>query len=78
MMVVTETGEGEVKVSARTSRSLANRGVNLGEILRVAAEAVGGRGGGHSVAAGATLPREAFKGFLEKVKLMVGESLGKG
>jgi len=78
MMVVTETGEGEVKVSARTSRTLASRGVNLGEILRVAAEAVGGRGGGHSVAAGATLPREAFEEFLEKVKLMVGESLGKG
>lgn len=76
MMVVTESGEDEVKVSARASRTLANKGVSLGEILRIAAEAVGGRGGGHSVAAGATLPKEAFKGFLEKVELMVGEALG--
>jgi len=76
MMVVTESGGDEVKVSARASRTLASKGVNLGEILRVAAETVGGRGGGHSVAAGATLPREAFKGFLEKVELMVGEALG--
>ncbi|RLI24612.1 MAG: DHH family phosphoesterase [Candidatus Hecatellales archaeon] len=75
ILALTESGEGEVKVSARASRSLADRGVNLGEILRAAAEAVGGRGGGHSVAAGATLPDEAVKDFVEKVEGLVGRSL---
>jgi len=48
---------GKVKVSARTTRELTNKGVNLGIALRRAAESVGGDGGGHSVAAGAKIPR---------------------
>lgn len=76
MLAFTNRGEEEIKVSARVSHTLAERGVHLGEILRIAAEAAGGRGGGHSVAAGATLPKPSLESFLEKVDLMVGDALG--
>ncbi|RLI35154.1 DHH family phosphoesterase [Candidatus Bathyarchaeota archaeon] len=78
MLAVTSRETGELKVSARAPKRLAEAGLNLGEILRAAAEKVGGRGGGHSVAAGATIPGEAFQRFLGHVAEMVEASLGKG
>lgn len=47
--------EDEVKVSARAPDRGA-RGLDLGQALREAAAAVGGEGGGHAMAAGATVP----------------------
>ena len=57
-----------VKVSARADRSLVDRGLNLSIVMKKAAELVGGFGGGHSVAAGATIPhdkKEEFLGIVE-------------
>ena len=78
LMALTDAGEGEVKASARASQNLVELGVNLGEILRAAAEAVGGRGGGHSVAAGATIPKALVEKFIDMVDRLVGESIGEG
>ncbi len=64
-----------VKVSARATQSLVDRGVNLAEAMRVAAEKVGGKGGGHSVAAGATIPRGSEEEFLKEVNKIVGRQL---
>ena len=64
-----ETDKGEIKVSARTTQSLVNRGVNLSAAMKHAASQVDGVGGGHSIAAGATIPKGAeneFIQFLEK------------
>jgi len=48
--------EDGVKVSARADKSLAVKGLDLSIAVKTAAEKVGGFGGGHNVAAGATIP----------------------
>ncbi len=57
-----------LKVSARSTYALADRGLDLSAVMSKAAELVGGQGGGHRVAAGATIPadrREDFLGIVE-------------
>lgn len=56
---------GNVEISARGSDELVKKGLNLAEVCRVAAEKVGGRGGGHPIASGATIPEGTDKEFLE-------------
>ncbi len=60
-----------IKVSARAEHSLVDRGLNLSVIMKVAAEHVGGFGGGHSVAAGATIPPEKKEEFLDAVEDLI-------
>lgn len=57
-----------LKVSARASESLTRGGKNLGNIMAASAAEVGGQGGGHSVAAGATIPKKGLRKFIELVK----------
>jgi RecJ-like exonuclease len=64
-----------VKVSARADRSLAERGLDLSVIMRKASETVGGYGGGHSVAAGATIPEGTEERFLDAVEDMVAAQI---
>lgn len=51
----TSSGEGELKFSSRVGDDFAGS-VNLGTVMRESAEAVGGVGGGHEMAAGAKIP----------------------
>ncbi len=60
-----------VKVSARAEKGMAERGLNLSEIMKKAASMVGGFGGGHNVAAGATIPGDKKEEFLEIVEDLV-------
>ncbi|HEX2022135.1 MAG TPA: DHH family phosphoesterase [Candidatus Thermoplasmatota archaeon] len=53
-----------VKVSGRASRALVAAGVNLADVMREASARVGGAGGGHAPAAGATIPRARIGDFL--------------
>lgn len=69
-----DTEDGDVKVSARASDELVEKGMNLMEVVREAARAVEGEGGGHRGAAGGTIP----KGSEEKFISIVEEILGKG
>ncbi len=55
---------GRVKISARCSRLLFLKGLDLSSCLRRAAESVGGEGGGHPVAGGAQVPEERVEDFL--------------
>ena len=64
-----------VKVSSRASYELATSGVNAGKIMELAAKAVGGQGGGHNVAAGATIPRRRVERFLERVGKLASEGI---
>ncbi|AAB90503.1 MULTISPECIES: DHH family phosphoesterase [Archaeoglobus] len=64
-----------VKVSARATYRLVERGVHLAKALKRAAEAVGGVGGGHSVAAGATIPEGREDEFLKLLDRIIGEQL---
>ncbi|PTD93605.1 recombinase RecJ [archaeon SCG-AAA382B04] len=56
--------EEEIKVSGRATQKHINNGLNLGDILRKASKKVGGSGGGHNIAAGATIPKGKEKKFL--------------
>ena len=67
--------EGLVKVSARTVDAVTYKGVNLGEIMQLAAEKCLGKGGGHNVAAGAQIPIENVDAFIKLVNEMVGKRL---
>lgn len=67
--------EPEVKVSARGSHRLTAQGLDLSAVMTEASRAVGGDGGGHDVAAGATIPDSAREQFLQLVDELVGEQL---
>ena len=60
-----------IKVSARADRSLVRKGLDLASIMKIASEMVGGYGGGHNIAAGATIPRGKEEVFLDAVDDMV-------
>ncbi|MEM2933967.1 MAG: DHH family phosphoesterase [Methanocellales archaeon] len=68
--------EDGVKVSARGSQNLVQRGLNLAAALSEAASCVGGVGGGHDIAAGATIPFNSEEEFLRILDKKIGEQLG--
>ncbi|MDD1752417.1 MAG: DHH family phosphoesterase [Methanotrichaceae archaeon] len=65
----------EVKISARGNKLLVANGLDLSLALRKAAEAVGGVGGGHNIASGASIPQGTEDKFLAIVDESVGEQL---
>jgi len=75
--------EGIAKISARTMDTVISKGVNLGEVMQVAAEKYKGKGGGHNIAAGAQVPIEEISNFIQTVdeliaKELKGEKIGSG
>ncbi|MHC1632017.1 MAG: DHHA1 domain-containing protein [Methanotrichaceae archaeon] len=66
---------GNLKVSARGTQDLVRSGLNLAEALSESVGKLGGAGGGHNVAAGATIPPETKKEFLELINAAVGIQL---
>jgi single-stranded-DNA-specific exonuclease len=62
------TENGDVKVSARASQTLVDRGLDLAAALTHAAKEVNGIGGGHNIAAGATIPKGKEEAFLQLVE----------
>ncbi len=67
--------EGGVKVSSRGNYDLVRKGLNLGRAISEAAKAVGGTGGGHDIAAGAFIPREAKNEFLRILDGRIGAQI---
>ena len=67
--------EGLAKFSARTVDVVTNKGVNLGDVMQVAAERYRGKGGGHNVAAGAQVPMETINTFIMLVDDLIGKQL---
>lgn len=65
----------ERKVSGRGTGALVRRGLDLSEVMHDAATAVGGDGGGHTIAAGATIPADEQDAFLARADEIVGEQL---
>jgi RecJ-like exonuclease len=59
-----DKNEYEIKASARTTQDLVEKGLDLSEIIKNAAKTVDGVGGGHSIAAGATIPKGKEEAFL--------------
>jgi RecJ-like exonuclease len=67
--------EGVAKFSARTTDIVTHKGVNLGEVMRVAAEKCAGTGGGHNIAAGGQVPIDQVENFIKIVNDLVGKQL---
>jgi RecJ-like exonuclease len=67
--------DNETRISSRGTKYLTDKGLDLALALREAAAEVGGRGGGHPVASGATIPRGEEDAFLEVVDYIVGKQL---
>jgi RecJ-like exonuclease len=63
-----------VKVSARATIELVNKGINLGALIREAAKKCNGIGGGHNIAAGAQIPIGKEEEFLEYLNKLIKES----
>lgn len=72
ILAFAKTQDGNLKVSARGTQDLVRSGLDLADAMSRAAQAVGGVGGGHNVAAGATIPPEAKQEFLVLVDAAVG------
>ena len=75
IIALTSMKDGRIKVSARASQTLTDKGLNIGLIMQTAAEKIGGKGGGHSVAAGATIPQGKEGEFIRFVEQMVKETI---
>ncbi len=67
--------DDQMKVSARSTEELALRGLHMGLVMQKAAEAMGGGGGGHDVAAGAYVPIDKEEEFIARVNSLVPEHL---
>ena len=70
-----EESATELKVSSRGSHALVRKGLDLSAVMREASQSVGGEGGGHDVAAGATIPVDGRDAFIEATDRLVGEQL---
>ena len=74
ILAFAEADDG-VKVSARAPKELTRNGLDLSKVMYQCAAAVGGFGGGHNVAAGATIPKGMEEVFLDKVEQMMESGL---
>lgn len=70
--------DGKVKVSARGTEALIRKGLKLNEAMGDAAGRVDGIGGGHDIAAGATIPATRKDEFLEIVEGIIGKQITDG
>lgn len=75
MFAFADAEPGFVKVSGRAPRACVAQGVNLAHVMSIAAAKVGGAGGGHAPAAGATIPKKAVQEFLAAADEVLGEQL---
>jgi len=57
---------GKIKLSTRGTRKLVENGLNLAHVLTESCAVVGGVGGGHNIAAGATIPADKLDEFLKE------------
>ena len=71
--------DGRVKVSGRTTRQIVESGADLGEAMKLASEEIGSgsEGGGHNIAAGATIPRGQEERFLQVIERILSKQLGR-
>lgn len=76
MFAFASKSASETKVSGRGTQSLVRTGLDLGAVMGTAGGAVGGKGGGHDVAAGATIPAGQEEAFIAEADRIVGEQLG--
>jgi single-stranded-DNA-specific exonuclease len=75
-IIATAYSEDEqLKVSARGIEELVKQGLHIGQVMQKAAEKVEGGGGGHDIAAGAYIPINKERAFLDEVNRLVAEAI---
>ena len=67
LLAFADQTEDTLKVSARAPETLVRRGISAGNIMAASASRLGGQGGGHPVAAGASIPKKQLQKFIELV-----------
>ncbi len=70
-----EESPTEVKVSSRGTGRLVSEGLDLSVVMHEAATAVDGEGGGHTIAAGATIPDGSEREFLTSAGEIIDRQL---
>jgi len=70
--------DDELHISCRGNQYLVKKGLDLGLAMKKVSEKLGGHGGGHAIASGATIDGKKEKDFLEIVdKIIVNQLKGK-
>ncbi|MGP8134740.1 MAG: DHHA1 domain-containing protein, partial [Thermoplasmata archaeon] len=77
VFVFSDHGAEPTKVSSRGLLRQVDRGLDLATVCRTAAGAVGGEGGGHRVASGATIPPGTRAAFLAVADRELARQLGR-
>ncbi len=72
---ITEVEE-DVDISARATRDMVEQGLDLGYLCEKISEELGGSGGGHDIASGATIKKEDMKTFLSRMDHEIGALSG--
>lgn len=67
--------ENKIRVSARGTNKLIDDGLDLSIVMKISAEKVGGSGGGHKIASGASIPTGKEEKFLEIADAMIGKQI---
>ena len=78
VFVFSDESPAPTKVSSRGLTRQVDRGLDLSSVCRNAAASVGGEGGGHRVASGATIPAGTRDRFLEAANRELAQQLGTG
>ena len=73
---VDENNVEMTKASARGTKELVEKGLDLSSAMRRASESVGGTGGGHNIAAGATIPPGKEADFLAEIDRIISAQMG--
>jgi len=73
-LAISEEG---LKISARATDKAVEQGINLKEIMSAVSAELGGEGGGHAAASGATIPGGAENQFIEKVDNLIQAATNK-
>jgi RecJ-like exonuclease len=68
--------DDEIHISCRGNQYLVSKGLDLGLAMNKAAKKLSGHGGGHKIAAGATIDSDKEELFLETVNEIISSQLG--
>lgn len=66
-----QSEDNKIKVSARGTRDMVKKGLDLAEAVKLASKKVGGIGGGHNIAAGATIDAGKEIEFIEEIDKII-------
>jgi RecJ-like exonuclease len=67
--------DDEIHVSCRGNQYLVSKGLDLGYAMKETAKKLGGHGGGHKIASGATIDLKKEEEFLENVEIILSKQL---